>query len=94
MTELFAKWLIIFVKGSILDIWLGFEYSSAVRDNYLSANFPTQPVCYFFLFSVVIQSFFFVSCSNFSVNSYIYNGCNWQENRVRKIGDVFQSVPL
>ena len=59
MTELFAKWLIIFVKGSILDIWLGFEYSSAVRDNYFSANFPTRPVCYFFLFSVVIQSFVF-----------------------------------
>ena len=65
------KWLIIFTKGSILDVWLGSESVSAVcvRNNYLFVKFLTKP-CYFFLISVMVQSLVSFNFFDIPWNSY------------------------
>ena len=63
---------------------------SCVRDNYHSANFPTQPYCYFFCFQWLIKA------SSFSTFPVLHETLHysWQQNRIVNIGDIFQSVPL
>ena len=65
------KWLIISAKGSILDVWVGSECASVVCVIIISLqSFLYNLICYFFLISVVIQSFVFFNFFNFPWNSY------------------------
>ena len=63
--ELFAKKLAMFAKGSILDVWLGFECACAVCVIIMSlCKFSYKTFFVTFLF-VVIQSFHFFNFSDF-----------------------------
>ena len=65
------KWLIIFVKGSILYLSLGSECASVVCVIILSLkSFLHNLICYFFLFSIVIQIFVFFNFFDFPWNTY------------------------
>ena len=60
------KWLIIFAKGSILYVWLGSECASVVCVIIISMkSFIYNLICYFFLFSMVIQIFVFFNFFDF-----------------------------
>ena len=60
-----------------------------VCENYLSVDFPTQPFRYFLLWG---DSKLFISqLFRFSME-LIHLHYSWQQNRVAKIGDIFQSV--
>ena len=63
-----------------------------VRDNYLSVNFSTQP--FLLLSSLWWFKFFIFQLFRFSMKLMkpIHLHYNWQQNRVGKMGDIFQPV--
>ena len=62
-----------------------------VRDIYLFINFPTQPHLLLFLVYGDAKHRLY-QLFRFSMK-LIHMHYNWQQNRIEKTGDMFQSVP-
>ena len=84
-----------FCKRLHLRCWAGFWMRlCCVLDNYIPVIFSKPPYLLLSLtclFSVEIQSFVFFQLLPFSMK-FIQLHCNWQQNRIGKVGDIIQSV--
>ena len=88
------KWLIIFVKGSILYVWLGSECASVVFVIIFSLKSFLYSLICFFLFLVFNDdsNLRLFQLFRFSMK-HIHLHYNWQQNLIKKFGDIFRSVP-
>ena len=86
--ELFAKIISNVRKRLHLRCLTGFwKCLCCVRDNYLYINFPTQP---FLLPSCL---WWFKAFFTFPISHETHTPAHWQQNRIGKVGDIFQSFP-
>ena len=86
------NWLIIFIKGSILYVWLGSECTCCVLNNSLFAKFLIPPYLSLFLVFNGDSNLRLFQLFWFSMK-HIHLHYNWQQNRFKKFGDIFQSIP-